>query len=380
MSESEQPKRPPEEKPPAAKPLPASPERRARQRRGRQPRAPALLAIVALILALIALAGVGALGWSRYQLRGEQTRISQLEGRVSALNGQLATIGNSSASAKSVNALAGHIADLRQKEQSRRRNEKQRLHEMAQRLEAVSSRISGVTAAYRADEAAGLMELAQAKLALEADPRAATRALKLADHALDAANNPRLAPAHLALMREIAALRAVPTVDVAGAYVQLQTLISQVGSLPLAGDRFASASPPAAGSAPSGWSRIGAAFKRAFSPLIVVRHGPAMRPLLPPNQVYFVRANLRLTLASAQLALLQGKPKAWHASLNQARDWLANWFSSSEAKVEQATESLNRLDKLKLAPALPKLGAALAALKAVRAAQPPTPPPPATTQ
>ncbi len=330
-------------------------------RRERPSRIPAVLAIVALVLALIALAGVALGSWSWFQLRGEQARVSALEGRVSSLSGQMAALGKGTASAKSVNSLAGQIEDLRQ-------SEKQRLDAMEQNLRKLTARVAGVDTAYREDEAAALMRLAQARLALDSDPAGAARALALADKALAASKDPALAPVHLALMREIAALQAVPTVDVTKAYVELETLGNQVDALPLAGDALANEHAPVPGTALSGfsWSGIGAAFKRAFSPLIVVRHGPVARPLLPPDEAYFVRQNLKLALTTAQLALLQRNAKAWTASLARAQHWLSEWFAASNAEVEQAASKLNGLAALNLAPPLPTLGAALAKLGAIR--------------
>ncbi|MGH8161539.1 MAG: uroporphyrinogen-III C-methyltransferase [Gammaproteobacteria bacterium] len=328
----------------------------------RPPRAPIVVAIVALVLALIALAAAATAIWSWTQMSGEQARVSRLEGRVSSLSGQIAALDKGTASAKSVNTLAGRLEDLRQ-------SEKQRLDAIEKNLRKVTARIAGVDIAYREDEAAALMRLAQARLELQSDPAGAARALGLADKALAATNDPALAPVHLALTREIAALQAVPTVDVAKAYVQLETLTGQVGALPLAGDALANERAPTAGTASSGfsWGGVGAAFKRAFSPLIVVRHGAVARPLLPPNEAYFVRQNLKLELASAQLALLQGNAKAWKSSLGQAQSWLSEWFATSDAQVKKATEKLNGLAALDLAPKLPTLGAALAKLGAIRA-------------
>lgn len=351
-----------------AEPTNTRPPKAPREReRERSPRGGLVLAVVALILALIALAGIGALGWSWYQLRGEQTRVSRLEGRLSNASGQIAALGSAKADIKSVNALAGKLHE-------QRLNENQRLDAMGRTVRKLGARIAGADTAAREDEAAGLMRLAQARLDLASDSAGAARALELADQALTGADDPKLDPVHLALQREIAALKAVPQVDVGATYVKLETLGGRLDSLPLAGNRLAQRRAPGATTQSAGfsWSGIGAAFKRAFSPLIVVRHGPKARPLLPPRQAYFVRANLKLALASAELALMQYHAKAWQASLNQARSWLAEWFSDSSPAVEQADSTLQKLAALQLAPALPSLGAAQAKLAAVRAPGPAT--------
>ncbi|MGH8273545.1 MAG: uroporphyrinogen-III C-methyltransferase [Gammaproteobacteria bacterium] len=339
--------------------------------RERPPRGGIILAVVALILALVALAGIGALGWSWYQLRGEQARVSRLEGRLSNASGQIAALGSAKADQQSVNTLASKLHDLQQ-------SENQRLSAMQEALRKVTSRIAGADTAYREDEAAALMRLAQTRLELAADPAGATRALELADQTLAAADDPTLDPVHIALVREITALKAVPRVDIGGTFVKLQALSAKVDSLPLAGSSLASTAAPhsATKSAGFSWRGIGAAFKRAFSPLIVVRHGPKARPLLPPKQAYYVRENVKLALASAELALMQRNAKAWQASLDQARGWVQDWFSDSNPDVKQTIAALNKLAAIKLSPALPTLGAASAKLAALHAPGPATSPAP----
>lgn len=340
-----------------------TPETRgAESERGSRPgRGASVLAVVALIFALIALAGIGALGWSWYQLRGEQARVAQLEGRVSGLSGRLASLGNTAASERSVSKLAAQL-------QSFQETESKRNAAMEKTLQALSGRLAGAGKSYREDEAASLMRLAQAKLELQSDPVAAAQALKLADQALVAADDPALAPVRTILAKEITALEAVPRPDVTGAYTKLAALAARVNALPLAGEAVPTV--PAAGTAASGfsWRGLGAAFKRAFSPLIVVRHGVPARPLLPPRETWFVRENMKLVLANAQLALLERDDTAWRASLGRAHQWLQDWFLAANPEVKSALATLDGLRSLELSPQVPALGAALSELNAVRAA------------
>ncbi len=330
-------------------------------RDSRSGRAATVFAVVALFFALIALAGTGALGWSWYQLRGEQARIAQLEGRVSGLSGRLAALDNTAASERSVNELAAQLKNFREVEDKRNAA-------MQQTVQAVSGRLAGASKSYRKDEAASLMRLARAKLELQSDPAAAAQALKLADQALAGSDELALAPVRAALAQEIAALEAVPRPDVTGAWAQLDSLAARVDSLPLAGEAATAA--PASNTASSGfsWRGVGAAFKRAFGSLIVVRHGPLARPLLPPSEAYFVRENVKLALANAQLALLTHNDMAWRASLARAQEWLQGWFLITSPAAANALATLDKLHSLELSPQLPTLGAALAKLNAVRAA------------
>lgn len=335
-------------------PDPPGPGRNRRRKPG------SILAASALIVALVALVGAGMLGWYWYQLQGRQARIPQLAGRVSELSGEVAALGNGKADIQRVNTLAAQLHDLD-------RSLEGRLKTLTENLRELASRLAGAQNALRIDQAMALIRMAQVRLNLAADPQGAAQALRLANRILTAANNPALGAVHTTLEREIAALQAVPNVDVTGLYVRIEQLSGSVASLPLAG--AAVARPPAPATRKSGfsWSGLGAAFKRAFSSLIVIRHGPVAQPLLPPKQAWFVHQNVKLALASAQLALLQGNARAYQASLERATRWIENWYLTSAPGVKQALATLAALRSVDITPELPNLGGALSQLASIRA-------------
>lgn len=319
------------------------------------------LAAAALVLSLVALAGVGASAWAWYQLRGEQSRIAGLEGRVSALNGRVSGLEQSVARASDLRHVQDRVATLARAEQSRSAAD-------TARINALAARLGNGVLSYREDEAAMLMRLAQSRLAIDGDVRASLAALRLADKVLADTNSDVLSPVRAALAREIQALEAVPQPDIATAVARLGAVSEAVDGFPLAGERFQAPVSPATSPVAAGWSwkGFGQALKRAFSPLIVVRHGPAARPLLPPGQAYFVRENVKLALVSARAALLERDPASYKASLGQARHWLDAWFDTSAPAVRAARQALEKLAGIDLKPSLPTLGAALERLRKAR--------------
>lgn len=323
-----------------------------------------VLAAAALVLALIALAGVGASSWAWYQLRGEQARVARLEGRVSALDGRVSMLAGSAAKATDVQALAKRL-------DTAERSGVERAKAFRGALHALATRLAGASIAYREDEAEALMRLAQARLDLSSDPAGAAAALQLADKALAATVEPELAPVRTELALEIQALKTVPEPDIDGAYARLGAIASRVDAFPLAESSLLPTLPKGTAPAPTlSWRGLGAALSRAFSPLVVVRHGPVARPLLPPREAYFVRENVKLALNGAQLALLERAPVAYRASIDRARHWLSGWFETTAPGVSQASSELQALASVDIAPKLPKLGAALAKLRALRAGAP----------
>ena len=332
----------------------------ARERRG-----PASwLAAAALVLSLVALAGVGASGWAWYQLRGEQARIAGLEGRTSGVEGRLAALEQSAARARDLAALQNRVATLARAQQSRNAA-------FTARIDRLSARLGNGVLSYREDEAEALMRLAQSRLDVDGDVRASLQALQLADQVLAGADASELTPVRTALAQEIQALKAVPQPDIAGAVARLTAVSAAVEGMQLGGEHFIKPPLSATSSVPAGWSwrGFGQSLKRAFSPLVVVRHGPEARPLLPPREAYFVRENVKLALVSARAALLQRDPASYRASLKQASQWIDDWFDTSAAGVHAASDTIRQLSGLDLKPRLPSLGAALARLRAVRSRQ-----------
>jgi uroporphyrin-III C-methyltransferase len=93
-----------------------------------------------------------------------------------------------------------------------------------------------------------------------------------------------------------------------------------------------------------------------------------VRPLLAPEQEYFLRLNLKLKLESARLALLEDDPVVWRAALREARDWLDRWFDVDETAVSSAADELERLAAAEIRPQRPDISRSLELLRQRREA------------
>jgi len=88
--------------------------------------------------------------------------------------------------------------------------------------------------------------------------------------------------------------------------------------------------------------------------------------LLPPDQAYFLRENLRLRLLSARLALLSQDQAAFRADLRAVLLMLERYFNTRDAGVADAIKEVKRLSSLQIAIKLPGIDASLAALDAYK--------------
>ena len=90
------------------------------------------------------------------------------------------------------------------------------------------------------------------------------------------------------------------------------------------------------------------------------------RPLLLPEQKYFLRENLRLMLYGAQVALLHGDFTTVENNSKAARQWLRDYYDASTPAVQAAATELDAILKLR-AVNLPDITASLKALREITA-------------
>ena len=91
--------------------------------------------------------------------------------------------------------------------------------------------------------------------------------------------------------------------------------------------------------------------------------------MLPPEQQFYLKNNLKLLLSQAQLALLDGRQYAYSDSLTTAVSWLEDYFPLQESANQTVLEALQRLSKLTITSEYPDVSDSLIAIKAVIAEQ-----------
>ena len=213
---------------------------------------------------------------------------------------------------------------------------------------------SGAHSDYALAEIEYLLVLAGHKLALEQDVAGALAALRAADQRLTGLALPGAEQAQARLRADMARLGALEQDDLGGLGLYLSDLIQRVDALPLgASATFEPAAAPA-GAAPEGARGFFAAVWRELKSLVIVRReDEAERPRLLPDQVYFLRANSKLELANARLAVFNRDTDNLQASLRQIQDWLGEHFDTDDSAVANFNDTLRRMQGLELAlPAL----------------------------
>jgi uroporphyrin-3 C-methyltransferase len=218
-------------------------------------------------------------------------------------------------------------------------------------------------------------------------------ALQAADQRISRAAQPRLNPVQRAIARDVERIQSAALTDVPSLVRQLDELAQQVDTWPVhnewrgkaaksaapeSGAAAASQVPASSGSTPAtalrGWERIQHAL-RTFGERVwndvtmngreLVRVSRIDRPeaaLLAPEQVFFLRENIKLRLLNARLGLLARHMEQTQGDLLSTEKALSRYFDNNDAVVERALKSLAQLRLEVSKSELPRPDESLAAL------------------
>lgn len=322
-------------------------------RSGTGARMAAALAGIAFVLALAALAGVGYLFWQGRDMGSEQADIDASVASLSDnLDEGLAALDDLrqrlSALAESDEAYGDELESLERQVENlldRYENMPARLSSLETAMTSLQGISTGVRENWWLAEAEYYMQLANAQLQLAGNPRLAQLALEFADQRIRQLGNPALTGVRRALAGELRALEAMEKPDVEGITMQLASLADSVESLPIEEYVTRTGREPSPVDEETGaFDRAVESVRSAFSDVVSVRRtDEEVRPLLSPDARYFLRANLKLQMQTARLAMLRGERAVFEQSLEDAASWLRRYFVTDSAAVRSALETIEQL-------------------------------------
>ena len=222
-------------------------------------------------------------------------------------------------------------------------------------------------------EAEYLVNLASHRLILAQDVKTAIAALKAADDRLRETGDPSLIVLRKALADDISSLRAVALPDIAGLSLKLNTIVQDVDDLPLLTPEPETAAKRQTGPARppvENWQELPAAMWEDMKKLVIIRdHQGPIKPLLSPEQHFFLSQNLKLQLEQARLALLTGENEVYHERLDTAQGWISNWFDPENNRTIHMLDQLKQLAAVDVQPSLPELTRTYQAFQTYQAKQ-----------
>ena len=335
---------------------------------------PLLISLVAIALSLAALA---AIGLQLVQLEdgqplavddGSAARLDVLEERLAAQDGAADTTqANLQALRESVAAVEQRITRLAANDdvvgtdldalERRFQQQLTAIESVPGRVASIERSVStlrgistGARDAWLLAQAEYYLQIANSELELANNADVAQKALELADERLLSLGDPGLTDIRRTLSAELRALESMPRSDIAGAAVTLASLSRVIDGLPirrqLLTKRPEGGSEPETGEADglSGTDRAMATLRNAFSEIVSVRRTDEEAvPLIAPEAIYFLRANLSLQLQAARLALLQGDETLFGQSLDDAEAWLREYYDMESTPVGSAIATIEEV-------------------------------------
>lgn len=340
----------PDTQPVAAKPAkPKKPDRSAPKPSGGR-----IWGLLALLVSLVALGAVGYGGFIYYTKQDlfstdVVAELNSLKSDSERNEERQAEVG------KGLESLQQRLADVKEVQDT-----------LGSAIDGLAEDLGRKRSDWALAETEQLLLIANYRLQLARDVETAVAALRAADGQLQKLADPSLLPVRKLIAGEITALQGLDRADVPGIALRLGSMASTLEQLPLHVERRFVTAAPVTGAVTTESTSLDTLRQmwRDLLGLIRIRETTkGQKPLLPPEQDYFLRENLRLMLYGAQLAVLQGDTGTYTQNISSARRWIGDYFDTETQVVTNMQEELQALLDEKITVELPDVSASLGALR-----------------
>ena len=232
-----------------------------------------------------------------------------------------------------------------------------------------------------------VLSTASQQLQLAGNVRGALIALQNADARLQRADRPQFIAIRRAIAQDIEKLKSLPSVDVTGVAVRVDSLIAQIDAMPLLSDEKPSVVAPAPKTKlarkpkeepktaydwrvemQERWSAWTSELWGDVKQLLRVRTVTAPEALLlSPEQAFFARENVKLRLLNARVALLSRNDAAFRSDLAEADRALQRYFDTRDQRTQTGRELIRQMRESVLNIDMPSLSNSLTAVRQSRA-------------
>lgn len=217
-----------------------------------------------------------------------------------------------------------------------------------------------------------LLLIAAQQLQLSANVKAALIAMQNADARLQRMDKPMLNPLRKVINQDLDKLKALPNLDVADINLQINNLLAAVDGLPLSYQQQHAANekieqPP---KDETTWQKLVREIWHEAKQLVRIQNtGKSEIPLLPPNQEFFLRENLKLRLMSAHLALMSRDEASFKQEFDAMQSWVNRYFDASSQEGASMMIGLKKLAAASIDIDLPDISQSLQAVRSYRLAR-----------
>jgi uroporphyrin-3 C-methyltransferase len=241
-----------------------------------------------------------------------------------------------------------------------------------------------------------ILSTASQQLQLAGNVRGAIIALQNADARLAQYDNAQFVMIRRAIAQDLEALQALPSVDLAGIALRLDSVIGRIDNMPLLADErppvpqsepknqfFADRPPEVEGDSVQGdglnawlarleqaWHSLTHELWTEVRQIVQVRKvGTPDALLVSPSEAYFARENLKLRLLNARLALLARNEAAFRNDLAAAQEVIVKYFDTRAKQTQAVLELLKQIQASTLLIEMPTLSDSLNAIRSHKTSQ-----------
>lgn len=231
-----------------------------------------------------------------------------------------------------------------------------------------------------------VLSTASQQLQLAGNVRSALVALQSADARLSRVDRPQFIAIRRAIAQDIEKLKSLPSVDLTGVAVRLDSLVAQVDAMPLLSDEKPGIVAPSPKTKLSNrqkidsnsafdwrvemqerWTAWSSELWSDLKQLMRIRTVTAPEALLlTPEQAFFARENVKLRLLNARVALLSRNDAAFRSDLADADRALQRYFDLRDPHTRAGRELIRQIRESVLNIEMPTLSHSLAAVRQSR--------------
>ncbi|HWP01379.1 MAG TPA: fused uroporphyrinogen-III synthase HemD/membrane protein HemX [Methylococcus sp.] len=289
-----------------------------------------------------------------HQISGLQAQVASLHSQIAALQTEISTEDNK------LERMLG--------EQSQAFGEKLNLTRTA--LEESIQRIQRQLNRTRGDlliaDAEYLLSVANQKLHLIGDVKAALAAMQAADQRLLESGDPSVFKIREALATEINQIEDFQAPDVVGLSARLLAIESKVRDLPLFlphAEKAKESAEPGKSRSPESGDMLDSTLQQLKDLVTVRRTDRPVQAVLTPEEVAGLREILLLKLEMARASLLRGDDELYRTNLASARAWIDEHFDREAASVKDIVAELEALSGVRLRVPFPDISTSLSLLR-----------------
>lgn len=343
-----------------------------------------------VFVSLASVAAAGFLYWRVEGVGGSGGIVSSLVNDIARLEGEL--VRARSMSRSGMEEIQADVAEL-----------SRALDDYGESVERVRAELSDERdegsapdpGEWRLAEVEYLLRIANNRLLMERDARAADQMLAAADAILEELDDYALHDVRAILAEERLALANTTTANTQSVFLTLEAIKDALPELALKQPEYLERKEAAASVQTEGRSAdvpgrvfreigaesgtasdeeltasdaepesFGQALRDRFYSLFEfrMRDSVAPRPLIRPEEAIYLELNLRLALERAQLAMLRGDQTLFATSLSSAREWLDEYVDPDHAATQRIAQDLDKLGDLDIEQAMPDISRSLTRL------------------